>query len=168
MLAGQALLAGLDIHEVAELVGASVSSVKRWRRAVEKGGLEALLAKPHPGRKPRLNAKQKQQLIRILAAGPRKAGYPTELWTCRRVAEVIAKTFHVHYHPDHVGRLLHQLGWTCQKPEQRAREQDEEAVQRWRHRAWPRIKRGHGGVPTSRNTIRISSLSSGCRPTPRN
>jgi len=142
LLAERLLQEGNEVDEVAELVGASVSSVKRWRRAVEKGGLEALLAKPHPGRKPRLNAKQKQQLIRILLAGPRKAGYPTDLWTCRRVAEVIARTFHVEYHPDHVGRLLHQLGWTCQKPEQRAREQDEEAVRRWRQRAWPRIKRG--------------------------
>jgi transposase len=42
-------------------------------------------------------------------AGPRKAGYPTELWTCQRVAEVIAKKFHVEYHPDHVGKILHRL-----------------------------------------------------------
>lgn len=142
MLAGQLLLEGGYVDEVAEIVGASQSSVRRWRRAVEKGGLEALRAKPHPGRKPRLNAKQKQQLIRILLAGPRKAGYATDLWTCRRVAEVIAKKFQVQYHPDHVGKMLHDLGWTCQKPEQRAREADDAAIQQWRKRDWPRIKRG--------------------------
>jgi transposase len=136
------LLEGNYVDEVAEIVGASESSVRRWRRAVEKGGLEALQAKPHPGRKPRLNAKQKQQLIAILLAGPRKAGYSTDLWTCRRVAEVIAKKFQVKYHPDHVGKMLHDLGWTCQKPEQRAREADDVAMERWRKRDWPRIKRG--------------------------
>ncbi len=142
LLAGQLLLNGSEVDEIAEVVGASEVSVRRWRRAVEKGGLEALKAKPHPGRKPRLNAKQKQQLIAILLAGPRKVGYSTDLWTCPRVAEVIAKTFHVNYHPDHIGKMLHALGWTCQKPEQRAREADDAAIERWQNEDWPRIKRG--------------------------
>jgi transposase len=141
-LAGQLLLEGSDVDEVAEIVGASESSVRRWRRALEKGGLEASLAKPHPGCRPRLDAKQKQRLIEILLAGPRRAGYSADLWTCRRVAEVIAKEFQVKHHPDHVGKMLHDLGWTCQKPEQRAREADDVAIQRWRKRDWPRIKRG--------------------------
>jgi transposase len=146
MLAGRLLLEGSDVGEVAEIVGASLSSVKRWRQAVEKGGLEALKAKPHPGPKPRLNAKQKQQLVNILLAGPLKAGYHNDLWTCRRVADVIAKKFGVVYHPDHVWKILHSLGWTCQKPEQRARECDEAAIRRWRAKQWPRIKRGRSAV----------------------
>jgi transposase len=143
LLAGQLILDGRDNGEVLEIFGVSESSVKRWRRAVEKGGLDALKAKPHPGRKPRLNAKQKRQLVEILLAGPRKAGYHNELWTCRRVADVVAKRFGVTYHPDYLGRMLHDLGWTCQKPEQRAREADDTAMARWRKRDWPRIKRGH-------------------------
>ena len=104
--------------------------------------MEALKARPHPGRKPRLNAKQKRQLIDILLAGPLKAGYQNDLWTYRRVAEVVAKKFHVEYHPDHIGKLLHDLGWTCQIPEQRAREADDAAMARWRKQDWPRIKKG--------------------------
>ena len=146
MLAGRLLLEGYDVGEVMEIVGASLSSVKRWRQAVEKGGLEALKAKPHPGPKPRLNAKQKQQLVNILLAGPQKAGYHNDLWTCRRVADVIAKKFGVVYHPDHVWKILRGLGWTCQKPEQRARERDEAAIDRWRKKEWPRIKRGRSVV----------------------
>jgi transposase len=142
LLAGRLLLEGSDADEVAEIVSASPVSVRRWRRAVEKGGLEALKAKPHPGRKPRLSSKQKRQLLTILLAGPVKAGYTTDLWTCQRVAEVVARKFQVEYHPDHVGKILHHLGWTCQKPEQRAREGDDDALERWRKRDWPRIKRG--------------------------
>jgi len=141
-LAGQLLLEGRENGEVVEIVGASISSVKRWKRAVKKGGLDALKAKPHPGPKPRLDAKQKQQLLKILQAGPRQAGYKNELWTCGRVAATIAKTFRVSYHPCHVWKILRDLSWTCQKPEQRARECDEAAQQRWRERDWPRIKRG--------------------------
>jgi transposase len=73
---------------------------------------------------------------------PCKAGYRTDLWTCPRVAEVIAEKFDVEYHPADVWKLVRRLGWTCQKPEQRARERDDAAIRRWRERDWPRIKRG--------------------------
>jgi transposase len=142
LLAGEMILQGKDNDEILEILGVSLSSVKRWRWAVEKGGMEALKAKPHPGRKPRLNETQKRQLLEILLAGPRKAGYPNDWWTCRRIAEVVARRFHVQYHPDYIGTLLHDLGWTCQKPEQRAREANDSAIERWRKQDWPRIKRG--------------------------
>ena len=64
--AGRLLLAGRSVQEVAEIVEASEPSVRRWRLAVRKGGLEALRAKQHSGRTPRLNPKQKQRLIKIL------------------------------------------------------------------------------------------------------
>lgn len=143
-LAGRLLLEGRKIGEVAKIVAASVSSVKRWHRMVKKGGLEALKAKPHPGPKPRLNEKQKGRLITMLLDGPCKAGYRTDLWTCPRVAEVIAKKFGVEYHPAHVWKILRSLGWTAQKPERRARERNEADIQRWRREDWPRIKRGRG------------------------
>jgi transposase len=142
LLAGQLLLEGKEVGEVSEIVGASRGSVNRWRREMEKGGMEALKAKPHPGPKPRLNARQKQRLVEMLLAGPRKAGYSTDLWTCKRVAAVVARRFGVEYHPHHVGKMLHDLGWTCQLPEQEAREGSREAVEQWRKRDWPRIKRG--------------------------
>ena len=142
LLAGTLLLEGRTVGEVAQIVGASESSVRRWRLAVRKGGLDALKAKPHRGPKPRLNETQKQRLVKILLAGPRKSGYRTDLWTCPRVAEVIAKNFGVKYHPAHVWKILRSLGMTCQKPEQRARERDEASIARWRKLEWPRIKRG--------------------------
>lgn len=141
-IAGRMLEQGYRLSEVANAVGASLSSVKRWKKSMrERGGLEALRSKPHPGKKSRLNDSQKRQLVKLLLAGPRRAGYPTDLWTCRRVREVVARRFGVDYHVDHVWRLLRGLGWSCQKPEQRARERDEEAIRRWRTRDWPRIKK---------------------------
>ena len=141
-LAGRLLLEGRKIGEVMKIVEASESSVKRWKRAVKEGGMEALKAKPHPGPTPRLNAAQKRKLVRLLLAGPIKAGYHNELWTCARVAEVIGKKLQVFYHPCHVWKILRRLGWTSQKPEQQARESDDAAIERWRKRDWPRIKKG--------------------------
>lgn len=139
--AGRQLQAGKGIREVARLVKASPSSVKRWKDALEEGGLEALAAKPHPGRPPRLTAGQKEDLATILLRGPRAAGFPTDLWTLPRIAKVIAKHFGVKYHPAHVWRILRGMGWSAQKPERRARERDEEAIRQWREKEWPRIKK---------------------------
>jgi transposase len=141
-LAAEHLAEGRSLTSVAQMVKASPSSVKRWKDALQQGGMEALKSKPHPGPMPRLNSKKRKQLLRILLRGPVDAGYPNDLWTCARVAEVMERRLGVKYHPDYVGTLLHSLGWTCQKPEQRAREGDPEEIERWRREDWPRIKRG--------------------------
>jgi transposase len=132
---------GLGIREVARQVGSSPSSVERWKEAVEKGGTEALVARPNPGRPSRLSAWQKKKLLKQLLKGPTAHGYRNNLWTLPRVAQVIAKHFGVHYHPAHVWRILRKCQWSCQKPERRARERDEEAIERWRQENWPHIKK---------------------------
>lgn len=141
MRAAQLLRQKKTLTEVALLVKSSVSSVKRWKDALDKQGEGGLKAKPHPGRPPRLTVRQKVRLLKTLLAGAVKSGYSTDLWTCARVAEVIERLFGVTYHVDYVGTLLHRLGWSVQKPEQRARERDEEAIARWRRDDWPRIKK---------------------------
>ena len=132
---------GLTGSQVAKAVGASPASVTRWRQAYERRGGKALAAKPHPGRRPKLTARQRERLGRLLLQGPGKHGYATELWTLARVTEVIAVTFGVAYDPSQVWRILRAMGWSCQKPDRRARERDEEAIVRWRRQDWPRIKR---------------------------
>jgi len=141
-IAGRLLLEGNSIADVARTLDVSYRSVRRWKLAIDRGGIEALAAKPHPGRPPRLSHKQRKKLERLLLKGPLKLGFSTDLWTCTRVAELIEREFEVSYHKDHVWRVLNQLGWTCQKPEPRPREQDPEQVQRWREQEWPRIKKG--------------------------
>jgi transposase len=130
------------IKDIAAAVHASTSSVKRWRDAYEAQGDAGLNSIPNEGRAPRLNEKQRKQLTRVLLKGARASGYPNDLWTCPRVAEVIQRLFDVHYHVDHIGKLLHRLGWSVQKPERRARERDEAAIAQWRKEEWPRIKKG--------------------------
>lgn len=142
--------AGRSLHEVARRVACAPSSVMRWRNARRRGGVRALTVRTPPGRPPRLTPQARQRLVRLLLQGARAHGYRTELWTTARIAEVIARRLHVTYHRDHVGRLMHSLGWSHQKPERRALERDDEAITRWRRRDWPRIKKGLcGWVPTS-------------------
>ena len=106
---------GSGIREVARQVGASPSSVKRWKEVIEKGEKEALMAKPHPGRPSRLSPEQREELLGLLLEGPLAHGYANQLWTLPRIARVIEGRFGVRYHPAHVWKILHACGWSCQK-----------------------------------------------------
>ena len=132
---------GMKPVAVARATGTSRASVTRWRQAYATGGQKALESRPHPGGASRLTVAQRKHLIGMLLRGPRKHGYGTELWTLARVAELIAVTFGVEYHPSAVWHILRAMGWSCQKPERRARERDEQAIATWRQQEWPRIKK---------------------------
>jgi len=143
----------LSLHEIARRIGCHASSVLRWRNALRTGGPIALKAKPAQGRPCRLDAKQKKQLLRLLRKGAMAHGYRTELWTTQRIAELIERRLGVVYHRNHVGKLLHQLHWSHQKPERRAIERDEKAIAEWRRAIWPQVKK------TPQGWRPISSLS---------
>jgi len=146
------LKAGTALSAIARTVGASVSSVFRWAEAYRKQGLPGLRPRPTPGRPPRLSVAQKKRLAALLLKGPLARGYRTDLWTLKRVAQLIHQQFGVRYHPCHVWKLLTQLGWSCQKPERRALQRDDAAIARWKRARWPHIKKrrttwGPSGLP---------------------
>ena len=114
-LAAKLLGRGKGIREVGRRIGAAPSSVKRWKDALKKGGAQALKAKPHSGRPPRLSERQRRQLLQILHKGPKAANLKTDRWTCQRITTIIRRLFGVRYHPDHISRLLRTLGWRYQK-----------------------------------------------------
>ena len=132
---------GLQPHEVAVRVGVDRRSVRRWKRAYRKSGSSALKAKPVPGRPTKLSAQQRRALVKMVLQGPLAFGFSTELWTCRRIAQLIRSRFGVEYHPDHLGRLLHRCGLTPQRPHRMAKERDEREIRRWVREEWPRIKK---------------------------
>lgn len=124
---------------IADLVGVHEQTVRAWRRQFDAGGLKALAAKPHPGPPCRLTLQQKQQLVEWLAQPPTVYGYGKHLWTTALIARLIHDRFDVRYSHDHVGVILHHLGYTYQKPAKQAAERDEEAIRRWRDQTWPEI-----------------------------
>ncbi len=150
---------GSSLNEVARRIGCAASSVMRWRDMRRGGGERALKVRSSPGRPHKLVAARCRLLLRILLQGATASGYPTQLWTTARIAEVIRKKFRVQYHRDHVGRLMHRLGWSHQKPQKRALERDEVKIRRFLREDWPRVKKTRRGwVPTSSSpTNRASS-----------
>ncbi len=136
---------GFSPVEVARQLGVDRRSVRRWRASYDQAGHEGVLAKPVPGRPWKLDAQARKKLERDLRKGARAFGYPTDLWTCPRVAKLIQRRYRVGYHVDHVSRLLRSMGWTPQKPERRARERDEQTIRGWVRKDWPRVKKTRRG-----------------------
>jgi transposase len=141
--------AGHSLNEVGRRVGCIASSVMRWRDARRRGGARALKVRFSPGRPWKLDAAERRHLLRLLLKGSLAQGYRTNLWTTARIAELVEREFGVRYHRDHIGRLMHTLGWSPQKPERRALERDEKEIARWKREEWPRIKKTpRGWAPT--------------------
>jgi transposase len=135
------LKAGHTYRSVAVKLGASLSSVVRWHQTYQHAGSRGLRPKEAPGRPSLLSEKQKQRLLVILVKGALEAGYVTDLWTLKRIGQVVWREFGVRYSTSNLWKLMNALGWSCQKPEKRARERNEKAIRYWQLHVWPRIKK---------------------------
>lgn len=103
---------GCSNAEIARRLGTSAQSVGRWKRRYRRGGAAALAAKPTPGRPPKLNGHQRRGLRQRLLKGARANGFGTDLWTLRRVQQLIRRCYGARYHIGHLGRLMHELGFS--------------------------------------------------------
>lgn len=139
---------GRSQAEVAQELGVSRQSAKRWQDRWQQGGAQALRSRGRTGRPPNVPDDQLAQIEQALLQGARAHGFDTDLWTLGRVARVIKRLTGIAVPPTSVWRLRHQrLGWSVQRPERKAKERDEEQVARWVAHEWPRIKRGPAQNP---------------------
>jgi transposase len=134
---------GRSQAEVARALGVSRQSAHLWHTRFTQGGVDALRSRGPSGPDPKLTDAQLAKVEEALLAGAMANGFDTDLWTLERITVVIAQLTGVRYHPGHVWVILRQrLGWTLQRPERRASERDEQAIQHWVQHEWPRIKKG--------------------------
>ena len=139
--AGRLLQAGKAPPEVARIVDAPRQTVYRWRDVLNVGGIDALRDMSKGGRPAQLGGAELSRLYVALLEGPEAHGFTTPLWTLKRVRVFIEREFGVRYSEVHVWRLLGQLGLSNQKPDRRALERDESAIEHWRKRTWPALKK---------------------------
>ena len=134
--------AGWQQKDIAVALGVSTSAVSQWCTRAREQGVEALAHRPPPGVAPRLSVEQRAQLPALLARGAPTYGFTGDVWTTKRVAQVIERTFGVRYHPDHVSRLLRACGWSYQRPITRATQRNEAKIATWYDERWPTLKKG--------------------------
>lgn len=126
---------------IAQALGVTGGAVSQWMARARTEGGAALSKRSSPGAPPKLTQEQKAALPSLLLRGAPAFGFSGDVWTAARVAAVIEREWRVVYHPSHVARLLHALGWSRQKPTRRARQRNEGAVQEWQEERLPALKK---------------------------
>lgn len=140
---GLSMLAeGMSQSEIAREIGVTPQAVSKWSAAFRLGGKKALASKGKPGRKTGLTSAEAKRVEAALVKGPMKHGYRNDLWTLRRIAGVIAQvTGRSAPSTTRTWVLLREMGWSCQRPAKRARQQNAEAVAEFREKTWTRVKK---------------------------
>lgn len=141
-LAVREVLKGAIEHVVAKRLEVHPGTVSKWVSMFRDGGEEALASTAATGRPPKLTKRQLARLRGIIIGkNPRQLNFGAALWTLRIVGQMIEQIFDVVLHPTTVGRILHGMGITPQKPTRCAFERDEEECRRWCTRQFPGIVR---------------------------
>ncbi|MGA7924001.1 MAG: winged helix-turn-helix domain-containing protein [Thermoplasmata archaeon] len=122
--AAELLRRGLRPAEVARRLAVTPQAVNSWLRTLETGGVQALHHKPRPGREPFVEPETLATLPEILARGAMAFGYQTDLWTLRRISDVLEKEWGVPYTKSGSWVLLKRSGYSWQRPSRQAREKD--------------------------------------------
>ena len=122
---------GMGERRAAQIVGVGRRTLQDWISRYRRGGLEALVKGPYPGRKPKLSEAQLAELDRIIEQGPESAGLDTGVWTAPLAADLVKKLFGVRYHPDHMRRILRRLRFTVQLPTRELSRADPEEQALW-------------------------------------
>jgi len=142
----QSYIDGIPVIEIARILDVTRGSVNRWLQWYEATGLEGLKTKPLPGPTPRMCAAEKSELIEIIEAGPLQNGFSSGVWTGPMIGDLIARRFGVRYHPHYVPELLHELGFSVQRPRKRLARADTEKQDHWIKKRFPAIKKRRDGV----------------------
>ena len=124
-------LAALGLHR---------RTIYTWLAKERSEGRQALRGRPVPGRARKLSDEQLRQLAAVITeTDPRDHGFAVALWTREIVRQLIAARFGVQLTVASVGRTLHTLGFSAQRPLYRAEQADPAAVARWKETEYPKI-----------------------------
>lgn len=127
--------------QVADFLGVHWVTVAKWMARHRREGDAGLAARPTPGRPRFLTREQERAVLSWLADKPTDHGFRTDLWTARRVAELIRRRFEVSYHPNYLREWLSKRGYSPQKPRRRAKQRNQSVIDRWVAGDWPRIQK---------------------------
>jgi transposase len=132
---------GLSSGDIAELLDAARSKVSQWLSDYERFGYEALLEGQRPGRPGQLTRQQQVQLEDIIDRGPQAWGFLSGVWSAPMVGRIISEEFGIGYTARHVRRLLHEWGFSVQRPRRKLMRANPREQNRWRRHTYPRLKK---------------------------
>ena len=129
-------------QKIADFLDVSQSSVSHWFGNESDDPVHGLNDKPHQGADPKIpEEKLELALAMIFELTPAAFGYKDSRWTVDKITRAFRELTGIEYHPSRMRVLLHQYGYSPQKPTQRATQRNEEAIKEWKENKWPDIKK---------------------------
>ena|SRR3989338_5900113 len=141
MSAGKLFGAGVSQYRVAKHFSVSTAATNQWHKAWRAKGEDGLASKGNPGFASVYTSEKKRDLKELILTGPKKYGYDTDFWTVERIAAVARRKLGIKLRVTQTWRTIISLGFSCQKPERRAKERNERAIKEWRIGIFPRLKK---------------------------
>lgn len=132
---------GLSQYKIAKKFGVSFAAVSKWVEAFKKKGPRGLESGGKPGPKSKLKPEKQKEIKKAILKGPKASGYDTDLWTLERLQALVKKISRVNYHKGHIWKIVVSLGFSCQKPQAKAKERNEAAIKEWKMKTFPRLKK---------------------------
>lgn len=163
----RAYIDGRRVIEIAADFGVTRGSVNRWLQWYDADHVEGLRTKIAEGPAPKLADAQQAELSDIIERGPIAAGYRSGVWTGPMIGDLIEQRFGVRYHNHHVPRLLHQLGFSVQRPRKRLARADLERQATWLRDTLPAIKKKRASAAASSHSATRRASGSTARSTER-
>lgn len=134
-------LAHRSVIELSKELDVTRGSINRWLQWFNAAGADGLRPRDRLGATPRLTVKQRDDLAKMVEAGPQESGFTSGMWTGPMIGDLIQKKFGVRYHNHHVPRLLNQMGFSVQRPRKRLARADVDAQAIWLRYRLPAIKK---------------------------
>lgn len=107
---------GKKPQDLEDVYNASFKSINNWVHRFNKEGLEGLIDKPIPGRKPKLTEAEKESIKRVVIEdSPEKHGYNSATWTGPMLINYIEKTYGKIYKKAQIYKILEKMNLTYQK-----------------------------------------------------
>jgi transposase len=161
----RAVLGGMTQAQAARVFGVHPNAVNRWIKRYRQGGWAGLSARRRgrrAGEQAALTEPQQQEVIALVReTTPDQLGLAGVLWTREAVAELIAHRYGLRLARATIGAYLRGWGFSPQKPQRRALEQNPAAVRRWLTETYPAIcaqARREGGVVVWLDEMGIRSV----------
>jgi transposase len=133
---------GESPEQVIKALGFARACIYNWLARYRAGGWHGLKTGSRPGRPRKLNASQLSWIYRcVVDNDPLQMKFSFALWTRAMVSVLIRRHFGIKLSDASVGRLLRQLGLSCQRPLFRAYQKNPDVIEQWKQSVFPEIKK---------------------------